>query len=81
MNQILVSEKLEFGEQLADYVSTLAKRKINITVPTGGIRKQIIELGTANGEEYLSAQLEKQEREEESFRIIFSGIILFFACF
>ena len=64
-SEILVSEKLEFGEQLADYVSTLAKRKINITVPTGGIRKQIIELGTANGEEYLSAQLEKQEREED----------------
>lgn len=64
-SEILVSEDLEFGEQLADYVSTLANRKINITVPTRGIRKQIIDLGTANGEEYLSAQLEKQEREED----------------
>ena len=64
-SEILVSEKLEFGEELADYVSKTAGRRIAITVPTGGIRKQLIDLGVANAEEYLSAQIEKQERIED----------------
>lgn len=64
-NEILVSEKLEFGEELADYISKIAGKRIAISVPSGGIRKQIVDLGVANAEEFLSAQLEKQERIEE----------------
>ena len=64
-SEILVSEELEFGEELSDYLSKQAGRKIAITVPTGGMRKQIVDLGIANGEEFLSAQLEKQERLED----------------
>lgn len=64
-NEILVSEKLEFGEELADYISKIAGKRIAVSVPSGGIRKQIVDLGVANAEEFLSAQLEKQERIEE----------------
>ena len=64
-SEILVGEELEFGAELADYLSEKAGRKITITVPTGGMRKQIIDLGVANGEEFLSAQLEKQEKFED----------------
>lgn len=63
--EILVGEELEFGAELMDYLSKKAGRKIVITKPSGGIRKQLVELGIANGEEYLSAQIEKQERYED----------------
>lgn len=64
-NEILVGKELEFGNELADYLTKKSGKKIVITKPTGGIRKQLIELGIANGEEYLSAQIEKQERTED----------------
>ena len=64
-SEILVGEELEFMQELADYLSEKAGRKIVITVPTGGMRKQIVDLGVANGEEFLSAQLEKQEKIED----------------
>ena len=64
-SEILVGEELEFGAELADWLSKKAGRKIVITKPSGGIRKQLVELGQANGAEYLSAQLEKQERIED----------------
>ena len=63
--EILVDEELEFGAELSDYLSKKAGRKIAIIKPSGGIRKQLVELGKANGEEFLSAQIEKQEKYED----------------
>lgn len=63
--EILVDEELEFGAELSDYLSKKAGRKIAIIKPNGGIRKQLVELGKANGEEFLSAQIEKQEKYED----------------
>lgn len=63
--EILVDEELEFGVELSDYLSKKAGRKIAIIKPNGGIRKQLVELGKANGEEFLSAQIEKQEKYED----------------
>ena len=64
-SEILVGKELEFGAELADYLSKTAGKKIVINKPTGGIRKQLVELGIANGEEFLTAQLEKQEKIED----------------
>lgn len=63
--EILVDEELEFGAELSDYLSKKAGRKIAIIKPNGGIRKQLVELGKANGEEFLTAQIEKQEKYED----------------
>jgi excinuclease ABC subunit C len=64
-SEILVSGNPEFKQELEDYISSRAGKKIPVTTPIGGIRKQLVELGIANGEEFLSAQLEKQERIED----------------
>lgn len=65
VNEIIIGEEVEFREELADYVSHLAGRRILVTVPTGGIRKQLVEMGLTNGSEYLTRQLEHFNRYEE----------------
>lgn len=65
VNEIIVGFDLEFKEELADYISKLAGRRIVVTVPTGGIRKQLVEMGVTNATEYLSRQLEHFNRYEE----------------
>ena len=64
-NEIIVSEDLEFKAELADYLSEKAGKKINITTPTGGIRKQLVERGETNCAEYLSRQLEHFNKYQE----------------
>ena len=64
-NEIVVSEEIEFKEELTDYISDLAKKRIQITVPSSGIRKQLVEMGEHNGTEYLSRQLEHFNKYQE----------------
>lgn len=64
-SEILVNRELEFNAELTDYLNTLASSKIIITQPSGGIRKQLVELAASNAEEYLSRQLEQFNRLEE----------------
>ncbi len=63
--EILVNENLEFKEELADYLTQTSNKKIIINKPSGGIRKQLVEMGEANGREYLSNQLERFNRRQE----------------
>lgn len=64
-SEILVSSEIEFKEELADYLSTKAGRKIQVVVPSGGIRRQLVDMGIANAEDYLARQLEHQNRYDE----------------
>lgn len=64
-NEIIIGEEPEFKEELADYLSSIAKRKIAVTVPTGGIRRQLVEMGETNASEYLSRQMEHFNRHRE----------------
>ncbi len=63
--EIVVGEEIEFREELADYVSAKAGRRVVITTPTGGIRKQLVDMGITNCEEYLSRQLEHFNKYQE----------------
>lgn len=63
--EIIVSEELEFKAELADYLSAKANCRIQINTPTKGIRRQLIEMGTANGSEYLVRQLEHFNKYQE----------------
>lgn len=64
-NEILVNESLEFKEELVDYLSNISNKKLTINQPLGGIRKQLVEMGEANGKEFLSNQLERFNRRQE----------------
>lgn len=64
-NEIIVSEEVEFERELADYLCKKANKKVLITAPTGGIRKQLVEMGVTNCEEYLSRQLEHFNKYQE----------------
>ena len=64
-SEIIVGEELEFKAELADYLSEKAGKKINITTPTGGIRRQLVEMGETNCTEYLSRQLEHFNKYQE----------------
>ena len=64
-SEILVSSEIEFKEELSDYLSRKAGRKIQVLTPSGGIRKQLIDMGVANAEDYLARQLEHQNRYDE----------------
>lgn len=64
-NEIIVSEEPEFKEELADYLSTLAKRRVTISTPVSGIRRQLVEMGETNGTEYLSRQMEHFNEYQE----------------
>lgn len=64
-SEIIVGEELEFKAELADYLSVKAGKKVNITTPTGGIRKQLVEMGETNCAEYLSRQLEHFNKYQE----------------
>lgn len=64
-SEIIVGEELEFKAELADYLSEKAGKKINITTPTGGIRRQLVEMGETNCAEYLSRQLEHFNKYQE----------------
>ena len=64
-SEILVNDNLEFKEELADYLSQKAGKKIVINYPFGGIRKQVVDMGIENGKEYLTNQLERFNRKEE----------------
>lgn len=64
-SEIIVGEELEFKAELADYLSEKAGKKVNITTPTGGIRKQLVEMGETNCAEYLSRQLEHFNKYQE----------------
>ncbi len=64
-SEIIVGEELEFKAELADYLSVKAGKKINIATPTGGIRKQLVEMGETNCAEYLSRQLEHFNKYQE----------------
>ncbi len=64
-NEIVVNQNLEFSTELADYLSSVANRKLAIIEPSGGIRKQLVELGEKNASEYLARQLENLNKFEE----------------
>lgn len=64
-NEILVNDNLEFKEELADFLTQKAGKKIVINYPLGGIRKQIIEMGVENGKEFLTNQLERYNHQQE----------------
>lgn len=64
-SEIIVGEEFEFKAELADYLSEKAGKKVNITTPTGGIRKQLVEMGETNCAEYLSRQLEHFNKYQE----------------
>ncbi|MBR1747846.1 MAG: excinuclease ABC subunit UvrC [Clostridia bacterium] len=64
-NEIIIGQEVDFREELADYVSAVAGRRVAVTVPTGGIRKQLVEMGVTNATEYLSRQLEHFNKYEE----------------
>ncbi len=64
-SEILVNRELEFKNELADYLSGISNRRIVITEPSGGIRKQLLDLAKINAEEYLSRQLEQFNRKQE----------------
>jgi len=63
--EIIVGEEIEFKEELTDYLTQKAGRKMLITHPSGGIRKQLVEMGKTNCEEYLSRQLEHFNKYQE----------------
>ena len=52
-------------EELSDYLSAKAGRKIQVVVPSGGIRRQLVDMGITNAEDYLARQLEHQNRYAE----------------
>lgn len=64
-SEILVSSEIEFKEELSDYLSEKSGRRIQVVVPSGGIRRQLIDMGVANAEDYLARQLEHQNRYDE----------------
>lgn len=64
-SEIIVGEDLEFKAELADYLSEKAGKKVTIATPTGGIRKQLVEMGETNCAEYLSRQLEHFNKYQE----------------
>ncbi len=64
-SEIIVGDELEFKAELADYLSVKAGKKVNIATPTGGIRKQLVEMGKTNCAEYLSRQLEHFNKYQE----------------
>ncbi len=64
-NEILVSDEIEFKEELADYLSKKSGRKIHVLTPSGGIRKQLVDMGITNASEHLARQLEHNNRYEE----------------
>ncbi|MFA6866227.1 MAG: excinuclease ABC subunit UvrC [Clostridia bacterium] len=63
--EILVNQELEFGQELNDYINKLANRKIVLTLPIYGIRKQILDFGNKNAEDYLKRQLEHYNKKQE----------------
>lgn len=64
-SEILVSSEIEFKEELSDYLSAKAGRKIQVVVPSGGIRRQLVDMGVTNAKDYLARQLEHQNRYDE----------------
>ena len=63
--EVLVSDEIEFKEELADYLTHKAGKKIQVIHPSGGIRKQLVEMGVTNAEDYLARQLEHQNKFDE----------------
>lgn len=63
--EVLVSGDIEFKEELSDYLTKTAGKKIQVFVPSGGIRKQLVEMGVTNAEDYLARQLEHQNKFDE----------------
>ncbi len=63
--EILVSHEIEFREELCDYLSQKSGQRIQVVVPSGGIRRQLVEMGLTNASEHLSRQLEHNNKFEE----------------
>lgn len=64
-DEIVLSEKIEFDAEMKDYLSSRAGFKVNIVVPTMGVRKQLVDMALTNTEEYLEKNAEKLERVRE----------------
>ncbi len=64
-SEVLVSDEIDFKEELSDFLSHKAGKKIQVVLPSGGIRRQLIDMGIANAEDYLSRQLEHQNKFDE----------------
>lgn len=64
-DEIILSEKIEFDAEMKDYLSSRAGFKVNIVVPTMGVRKQLVDMALANTDEYLEKNAEKLERVRE----------------
>ncbi|WP_459129552.1 excinuclease ABC subunit UvrC [Guggenheimella bovis] len=74
----IVLEAGEDLEALESYFHTLTGRKITLTVPKLGEKKQTIDLVKRNAEEYLlkfSERIDKKEREKEELQLIFQTLL------
>lgn len=58
-DEILVSDELEFANELKDYLSEKRGSKINLFVPRGGIRGQLTELSASNASDNLAVTATK----------------------
>lgn len=64
-SEIMLSEELEFEKEMIDYLSEKAKSRLNIFKPTGGIRKQLVDISLNNAKIYLEKQAHMILRKED----------------
>lgn len=64
-SEIIISETFEFENELVDFLSEKAGRRLNIICPVGGIRRQLVEVSLGNAKDYLEKQANMLIRKED----------------
>ncbi|MDR0855565.1 MAG: excinuclease ABC subunit UvrC [Christensenellaceae bacterium] len=77
-DEIIVSEALDFNEELVARISKKRGGKVNILTPAGGLRRQLLDLSRDNAIEYLVKQgaaiASKEARTSEAVRALQSEL-------
>lgn len=63
-DEIVTSIDVDGEEALAEYLSSLKGRKVNIVCPKQGVRRQLADMAVANATDYLEKSLSLQERKD-----------------
>ncbi len=68
-DEIIISDKLDDKQPLEEVLSLLAGKKVVITQPKQGVKKNLVDMCKSNAEDYLSRQINKIKHKDDMTKV------------
>ena len=68
-DEIIISEKLDDKQPLEELLTSYAGKKVSISQPKQGVKKDLVDMCKSNAEDYLSRQINKIKHKDDMTKV------------